>query len=422
MTFSLSILATGAELLDGRVVDTNSNFVARELSERGLKLKRVLVVDDDMTELLAGLKELSAVSDFIITSGGLGPTTDDLTREVVSRFCGVTLEESPEGVAHLERFYAKRGRTVDAMNRRQALIPSGATMIPNENGTAPGFIAVGPSGVPIASLSGVPREFKAMFFGSVLPMIEARGALGVRLTRHTMKIFGYPESAVGKIVEALALPGEITVGYRATFPEIHLVLKATEGFDLTPYVTKVKEALGVETIFTEDPNESFVQAIHRTLLSHQATIATAESCTGGMVAELLTRTPGSSSVFLGGIVAYSNAVKESSVGVSHDTLAKHGAVSAETVRELARGVREKMKTTFGVSISGVAGPDGGTAEKPVGTFFVGVSSERGSHELKCLYASDRHNIRVYASYVALEMVRRILSGLPLPAQGLPIVR
>ena len=422
MTFSLSILATGSELLDGRVVNTNSNFVARELSERGLKLKRVLVVDDDMSELLAGLKELSSVSDFIITSGGLGPTSDDLTRDAVSTFCGVPLEERAEGVAHLEKFCAARGRTLDAMNRRQALLPQGALMVHNENGTAPGFAVTTSAGVTIVSLSGVPREFKQMFNATVLPMIEARGGKVARHTRHTMKIFGYPESSVGKIVESLAFPKEITVSYRVAFPEIHLVLKAVEGFDLAPYVEKTKAALGTEMIFTEDPQESFIQAVNRALSEKGATIATAESCTGGMVAEFLTRMPGSSSTFMGSVVAYSNAIKQSVVGVSPETLKAHGAVSAETVRELARGVREKMGTTFGVSVSGVAGPDGGTPEKPVGTFFVGVSSEGASHEIRSLYVSDRHNVRTYASYVALEVVRRLVRGLPLPSQGLPIFR
>ena len=418
---SVSILATGSELLDGRVVDTNSNFVAKELAERGLKLKRVLVVDDDMSELVQGLRELSTVSDFIITSGGLGPTSDDLTRDMVASFFGVGLAEHPDGVAHLEQFFAKRGRVLDAQNRRQALLPIGSQMVPNENGTAPGFAMSKPGGPTVVSLSGVPREFKAMFLGTVLPMIERESGNVEPIQRVALKTFGLPESTAGRLIEALKLPKEIVVSYRAVFPEVHVTLKAPTSFNLTPHAAAAREALRAETIFSEDPADSLITTLQKLLISKGLTIATAESCTGGMVSELLTKTPGSSAVFQGGVVAYSNDIKERIVGVSHETLEKTGAVSAETVRELARNVREKFKTSYGVSISGVAGPDGGTDAKPVGTFFVGVSSEARSFEMKCLYISERHNVRVYASHVALDLVRRAILGLPAP-EAYPIFR
>lgn len=418
---SVSILATGSELLDGRVVDTNSNFVAKELAERGLKLKRVLVVDDDLEELIAGLTELSRVSDFIITSGGLGPTSDDLTRDMVAKFFGVGLAEHPDGVAHLEQFFAKRNRILDAQNRRQALLPIGARMVPNANGTAPGFAMAKPGSATVVSLSGVPREFKAMFLETVLPMIEGAGGSVELLQRATMKTFGLPESTVGKLIEALKLPKEIVVSYRAAFPEVHVVLKASQSVALAPHVAAVEGALTKETIFSTDPSDTFITALQKLLLSKGLTIATAESCTGGMVSEMLTRVPGSSAIFQGGVVAYSNAVKEEIVGVSRQTLERHGAVSAETVRELAGHARERFKTSYGVSISGVAGPDGGSDEKPVGTFFVGVSSAERSFEKRCLYISDRQNIRTYASYVALDLVRRAILGLGVP-DGYPIVR
>jgi nicotinamide-nucleotide amidase len=418
---SVSILATGSELLDGRVVDTNSNFVAKELSERGLKLKRVLVVDDDMSELVQGLRELSTVSDFIITSGGLGPTSDDLTRDMVAAYFGVGLAEHPDGIAHLEQFFAKRGRVLDSQNRKQALLPVGAQMVPNLQGTAPGFAMTKPGGPMVVSLSGVPREFKAMFLDTVLPMIEKAAGNVEPIQRKTMKTFGLPESTVGRLIEALKLPKEIVVSYRAAFPEVHVVLKAPQSFDLAPHVVAVQAALQHDAIFSEDPVDTFITKLQKILIEKGLTIATAESCTGGMVSEHLTRTPGSSAVFLGGVVAYSNTVKEEIVGVSLQTLASTGAVSAETVRELAKNVREKFKTSYGVAISGVAGPDGGSDEKPVGTFFVGVSSVARSFELRCLYVSERQNVRSYASYVALDLVRRAILGLPVP-DGYPLQR
>lgn len=413
MSFSVSILATGSELLDGRVVDTNSNFVAQELAERGLKLRRVLVVDDDMNELLYGLKELSAVSDIVITSGGLGPTSDDLTRDFIAKFFGVSLAEHPQGRKHLEEFFAKRGRTPDATNLRQAMLPVGSDYVHNENGTAPGFLMRTHDGRVVVSLSGVPREFKAMFRGSVLPLIESRKG-ATRIQRRAMKTFGLPESTVGRLIEALKLPSAITVSYRAAFPEVHVVLKAPEEFDISASYVAVKNALGAEVVFTEDPQETFVAAVHKLLAARNATVATAESCTGGMVSEFLTRTPGSSTTFTGGVVAYSNSIKSGVVGVSEQTLLSHGAVSAETVCELAAGIRALCKTSHGISISGVAGPDGGTPEKPVGTFFVGIAGAGFARSMRCVYPSDRHNVRTYASYVALDLLRRTLMGESFP--------
>lgn len=415
MTFSVSILATGSELLDGRVVDTNSNFVAKELAERGLKLRRVLVVDDDLSELVSGLRELSAVSDLIITSGGLGPTTDDLTRDMVASFFGVALAESPEGRKHLEEFYRKRNRPIDSNNLKQAMLPAGSVMIPNEHGTAPGFIVSKSGMATVCSLSGVPREFKSMFAASVAPLIELKSGGREEIHRVTFKTFGLPESTVGRIVEGLCLPSEVIVSYRAAFPEVHVVLKAPKRVSLGEHATRVRDAIGSPYIFSEDAGQTYVSALQSVLLTRGVTVATAESCTGGMISEMLTRTPGSSSIFMGGIIAYHNAIKEGLLGVSPETLQAHGAVSAETVRDMAVGARMRCGTSLGVAVSGIAGPDGGTADKPVGTFFVGVSVEGHTVEVRSLYISERSNIRSYAAYVALDIVRRTVLGLPIPA-------
>ncbi len=421
MTFSVSILATGSELLDGRVVDTNSNFVARELSESGLKLKRVLLVDDDMSELMNGLQQLSAVSDIIITSGGLGPTDDDLTRDMFAKFFGVGLAEHPDARKHLEDFYSKRSRKLDATNLKQALLPVGSTMIPNERGTAPGFMMTTKEGVTVCSLSGVPREFKGMYANSVAPLVRERSAGLPRLKRVTFKTFGFPESLVGKLVSELNLPSEIVVSYRAAFPEVHVVLKASENFlGLDQEAERIRGALGRSYIFSQDPSQSFVEHVQGLLIEQRATVATAESCTGGMLGEFLTRTPGSSAVYRGGVVAYHNDIKERALGVSREVLNTYGAVSAQTVEAMASGVRTLYGATFGLSVSGVAGPEGGSDEKPVGTFYVGFSSPQGVISLRCLYPSERGNVRTYATYVALDCVRRTLEGFPLP-DTLPVV-
>jgi nicotinamide-nucleotide amidase len=422
MTFSVSILATGSELLDGRVVDTNSNFVARELTELGLKLHRVLVVDDDLGELVEGLRELSRVSDLVITSGGLGPTDDDMTRDAVALFSGVGLREHPDARNHLEAFYRKRNRVLDDTNLKQALLPANAEMIPNELGTAPGFKVEPAVGRTVCSLSGVPREFKSMFYASILPLIAARVTNAPKWQRVSLKLFGLPESLVGKLVKELQLPGEIVVSYRASFPEVHLVLKANAEFNLAPHAERVRDAVSRGVIYTESYEESFEGVLHAILTSKHETIACAESCTGGLVSEMLTRTPGSSASFIGGIVAYSNQVKESELGVSQETLQHHGAVSAQAVREMAKNVQTKLSATYGVSISGIAGPAGGSEEKPVGTFFIGVAGPAGVFDYKVLYVSDRRGIRTYAAYVALDLVRRIALGLPIPHGGYPIAQ
>ena len=414
MTFSVSILATGSELLDGRVVDTNSNFVAKELSERGLKLRRVLTVDDDMGELVAGLRELAAVSDLIITSGGLGPTTDDLTRDAVASFFGVSLAEDPEGRKHLEEFYRKRNRPIDTNNLKQALLPIGSTIIPNEVGTAPGFIASRQGGPTVCSLSGVPREFKSMFMATVRPLIEAKTHGVEALHRVTLKTFGLPESTVGKLVEGIGLPEDVVVSYRAAFPEVHVVLKAPQSVSLEAHAEAARNAIGKSFIYTEDPSATLGSALHHLLLGHGETLATAESCTGGMISEIVTRTPGSSATFKGGVVAYDNSIKEGLLHVAHETLVTHGAVSAETVREMAEAARTRCGATIGVSVSGVAGPGGGTPEKPVGTFFIGISTASHSFQVQSLYVSERTNVRMYAAYVALDLVRRTVLRMPLP--------
>jgi nicotinamide-nucleotide amidase len=418
MTFSVSILATGSELLDGRVVDTNSNFVARELAEIGLKLKRVLLVDDDMDELLAGLRELSAVSQFVITSGGLGPTSDDLTRDFIARFFNDGLSEFPAARKHLEEFYQKRGRVLDATNIKQAFLPTSSSMIPNEIGTAPGFTMRGPGAgarpITVCSLSGVPREFTKMFKESVFPLIKEQAGAVKPICRHSFKTFGVFESVAGALVQGCALPSSITVSYRAAFPEVHVTLKAPQGVDLVEPAAKVRTVLHSGVVYTEKADQSFVQRVHEILETHKMTVATAESCTGGMIASYLTETAGSSGVFHGSVVSYDNSVKERVLHVRPETLAAHGAVSAETVREMAQHVREMMGTTYGVAISGIAGPGGGSPEKPVGTFYVGVCGPKRAFEGRYFYANERRMVRQYATYVALDLLRREVEGLEIP--------
>ncbi len=415
MTYRVSVLATGSELLDGRVVDTNSNFVAKELSSLGLTLTRILTVTDDKTELLEALSQLSAVSDCIITSGGLGPTTDDLTREVVTTFCKVPLEESLEARKNIEAFFQRRNRTIDDSNAVKALIPKGSPIIWNEHGTAPGFIATSEAGVRICALSGVPREFTAMFKGAVLPLIQEQSKDAIRMHSCVFKTFGLPESIVGSRIRQAIRSEQISISYRAAFREVHVTLKAPATVDLTESSETVRRVIGAEFIYSTNQAETLPLVVQQLLRSHNATVATAESCTGGLLAGYLTEDAGASDIYPGGVVSYSNDIKESMLAVPSETLKQFGAVSAETVRFMAESVRTRMNATYGLSISGVAGPSGGSEEKPVGTVFFGVAGPDCTIVRSCFYPNTRDLVRRYAAFVALDMLRRTLLGLQIPS-------
>jgi nicotinamide-nucleotide amidase len=414
MTFRVSVLATGSEILDGRVVDTNSNYIAKEIASLGLTLTRITTVTDDKQELLEALAQLSAVSDCIITSGGLGPTTDDLTRDVVATFCKVPLKEHPKARSNIEDFFARRGRVIDEQNYVQALIPSGATVIYNEHGTAPGFIATTKSGVSICALSGVPRELTTMFQSAVLPLIKKQSVDAKPIRTCVLKTFGLPESLVGSRVKSVNPQQNVSISYRAAFREVHVTLKAPEEVNVTDTLQAIRSAIGPDFIYSTDNSETLPLVASQLLQAHGATVATAESCTGGLLSGYLTENSGASNIFEGGIVSYSNSAKKKLLSVSQDTLTTCGAVSAETVQSMSESVRSTMGATYGIAISGVAGPSGGTKEKPVGTVFIALAGPDETIVRKCFYPNSRDIIRRYVSFVALDILRRVILKLPIP--------
>lgn len=409
----ISTLAVGSELLDGRVIDTNSNYVGRRLSELGLKLSYIHSCDDRMNEIQDALRFLAAHSEIVIISGGLGPTDDDLTREALAEFLRVPLEFNPQNFADLEALYAKRGRRLDPSNRKQAFFPKGSEIIKNPVGTASGCAASycdNGQEIRFISLPGVPSEFVAMFNGAILPMIAALSA-GPQILRKSFEIFGLPEAAVGSRIAALKMPPEIAVSYRAKFPIIQLVLKSTDDALLEKYGSAAADAVGREFIFSEVQDETLESALHRDLSARNIKIGVAESCTGGGLGAALTSSPGSSAYFWGGIISYSNEIKKSHLGVKEETLAAHGAVSFQTAKEMAKGARSSLGVDAALSITGIAGPDGGSDEKPVGTFFIGFASAEKTYALKGFCPYSRDNIRRYAAHVALDVLRREISGL-----------
>ena len=406
----LSILAIGSEILDGRVLDTNSNFVAQHLAEHGIRPGQFLVCDDVIDEIVSALEYLRRESDFIIVSGGLGPTTDDITREAVAQYCRVPLEFSSEEFEWLKAFFAKRGRPLTSGHDRQAMLPQGAQRFPNPVGTASAFLVRTADGDTIVCMPGPPKEFHAVFRESIERCILDH--FGTReLHSHMFRVFGLPEAAVGDRIEALALSADIFVSYRAAFPEVQVKLKSTQPELLSAAcLERVREALGAAHIFSEDAAAGMPEMLQRLFIEKGLSLCVAESCTGGMLGELLTAVPGSSAYFKGGVLSYSNAIKEALLDVPAATLEAFGAVSEETAVAMARGARARCGADFAASITGVAGPEGGSAEKPVGTFFVGIAGPSGAHATKYFMPFDRERVRRYACFRAMLDVREAASS------------
>ena len=400
----ISILAIGSELLDGRTQDTNSSFMAARLAEFGIKPGQFLVCDDVAGEIVGALRYLGSLSDFIIVTGGLGPTTDDVTREAVAEYSGRPLVFSTEEHEFLRAYFEKRNRTLGENHRRQALLPEGAERIPNPVGTASGFI-LRSSGIVLTVLPGVPAELERMFVDTVENLISEH--CGGEILRTTLfRIFGLPESEVGDRIEALHIPEDVFVSYRAMFPEIQVKLKtAGDQHYLDEVAERVRGGVGGERIFSSDLKKDFEVTLRDMFISHGRTAAAAESCTGGMLGQILTGVPGASEYYLGGIVTYSNESKCALLGVDPNLLAAHGAVSGEVASAMAQGAKRAFGSDFAVSITGIAGPEGGSDEKPVGTFFTGLAAPDGVTFRKWFFPYGRERIRRYACFVAMDALR-----------------
>lgn len=420
-----AFLAIGSELLDGRVHETNALFTARTLADAGVSLSRVALCDDVETEILATLDLLARDASVIIVSGGLGPTTDDLTREALARYCGVELYEDSGALGEIEELFARRKRAFYPTNRKQATFPRTSTIISNPIGTAPGFwieTQKGGKTLTLASLPGVPGEFIEMFTHSVLPLIRERLGMGAPPPRQVIRTFGLPESEVGARVEALNLDSSLIISYRAHFPEIQTkIIHPHDAALVTNSMRRVEESVGTEYIFARCFDGSFEDAVVEALSGAGKTVALAESCTGGAVANLLTNVPGSSRVFAGGTVTYSDQSKVSLLGVSANDIRNDGAVSAGVVTVMAMAAREQFSADIGLAVSGIAGPDGGSSEKPVGTFFVALATSEGVESFKLFMLSSRAGFKRYVACVVLDIARRYVSGLTLePYRNPPI--
>jgi nicotinamide-nucleotide amidase len=406
-----AIFSIGTELTRGELVNTNAAWLGAAMTALGFEVVEHAVVDDDRARIVEALERLAKRAKVIVCTGGLGPTTDDLTTEAVASALGVPLVRDEASVDHIRRRFERLGRTMSATNVKQADFPQGATVLTNPVGTAPGFM-VDLRGAMAFFMPGVPHEMKRMFEDHVTPRVRALAPNDSHQIRY--RSFGLPESVVGEKLAGIeaAHPG-VTIGYRAHFPEIEVKVLARaksreEAVALAERAAaEVRSRLG-DVIYGQE-EDTFAGVVGRALRTRGYTLAIAESCTGGLVGTLLTKEPGASDFLLLDAVTYANSAKQAVLGVDEDVLRGHGAVSAEVATRMAEGARRVSGADVALAITGVAGPTGGSDAKPVGLVYLAVATANGTEVKEQRFPGQRHWIQTLAAYVGLSMVRAVCS-------------
>lgn len=407
--FSAEIIAIGSELLTPTKTDTNSLWLTQKLNEIGIEVRLKTVVGDDEARLEETIRDALRRSDIVFSTGGLGPTEDDITRRVAARAVERELIFSEDVLTGVRARFEQMNREMPEINRRQAYIIDGASVLPNPNGTAVGMLYE-TGGKSLVILPGPPRENQPMFDNFVLPGLrEKAGEIYVK--RRILRVAGMGESAVDEMIAPIYLKYEnpqTTILFNRSEIEIHLTAQAgtVDAAEtlLDEVAEKIAEALGSSVFSVND--ETMEQVIGKLLTARGKTLSLAESCTGGLIAERLTDVPGASAYFIEAAIVYANEAKIKTLNVPADLIEKHGAVSAEVAEALAKGVRNRAQTDYAVSVTGIAGPGGGSAEKPVGLVFIGYADERGTKSIKINLPGDRYLIRWRASQAALDYLRR----------------
>jgi competence/damage-inducible protein CinA-like protein len=395
------VLTIGDELLRGDVVDTNAAWLGRRLFELGHLVAARVTVGDTVADIVRGLIEVGARADVAIVSGGLGPTEDDRTAEAAARAAQVGRTPHEPSLGRMRERFAKLGLHFTPNNERQALLPDGAEALGNDHGTAPGF-ALSIGGCRCYFLPGVPRELRPMFDEKVAPRLP-----GEPLFARTLHVFGMGESHADHALRDLQA-GAVQIHYQTRFPENLVKLVSRDAAELARVEAEVRSRLGAAVYAADD--ESLAAVVGADLRARGATLGLAESCTGGLLGHLITEVPGSSDYLRGGVVAYADDAKEVLLVVPRETLLRHGAVSAQTAMAMAEGARRVFAATYGLATTGVAGPGGGSAEKPVGTFHVAVASPDGSVARHRVFPGERGRIKLLAAWSALDLLRRVLRG------------
>lgn len=406
------ILSVGTELLMGNIVNTNAQYISQKLCDLGVNCYFQTTVGDNHDRLVAAVETALSRADILILTGGLGPTADDLTKETIADAFGRELVLDPASEQHIHARFARMGREMTPNNLKQAMFPRGSIILPNPNGTAPGCIVEEEEKAAIL-LPGPPKEMAPMFDASVMPYLEKRS--GHMLFSHVVRVFGMGESeAEYRLRTLMERQSNPTIAPYALSGEMKLRVtarckSAEEGERMmAPLIDEIKETLG-SVVYSIDDQELH-EVCAALLREHGATLAVAESCTGGMIASKLVSVPGISAHFIEGAVTYSNDAKIRRLGVRPETLAAHTAVSAETAHEMAEGIRRTSGASLGVATTGIAGPDGGTVEQPVGLVYIALASESGTAVQELRLTGSRERIRNAASLHALNLIRRHFFG------------
>jgi nicotinamide-nucleotide amidase len=408
-----SIITIGDELLIGQVIDTNSSWIAQQLNDAGIAVKRRVAVGDSRDEIIKILDEESARSEIILITGGLGPTSDDITKIVLSEYFGGKMVVNKEALDNVTYLFEKIfKRPVSAINRQQAEVPDVCEIIQNKSGTAPGMIFRKDKTIYI-SMPGVPYEMKGMMEESVIPLLKKSFELPA-IVHRTILTVGIGESALAEIIKDFeeSLPKNIKLAYLPNYGMVRLRLSTT-GFDRTQIeneISKYFEELKLVTkdYLVTDVDERMPVVLGKLLKSKNKTVSTAESCTGGYIAHCITLVPGSSEYYEGSIISYSYKIKETLLDVSEDTLTTNGAVSEQTVTEMLNGLLAKLKTDYGIAVSGIMGPEGGTEDKPVGTVWIAVGNRNNHQTQKINLRFNRERNIEVTSFIALNFLRRFI--------------
>ena len=406
------IITIGDEILIGQIIDTNSAWMAQQLNLIGIKVKQISSLSDNEQHILAALEEAKSRADIILITGGLGPTKDDITKQTLCKYFNTTLRFDEQVFKNVEELFRKRGRTeITETNKKQAEVPVDCTVLYNAVGTAPGMWFEKESKVYV-SMPGVPHEMKKMM-EDVLTRLKAKFKTPV-IIHNTILLQGIGESYLSDMITSWedALPSYIKLAYLPQASLIRLRLSAT-GNDEAALRKEIDEeikklhTMAGEYIFGYEA-DTLEKLVGDLLREKRKTVATAESCTGGNISRMITSVPGSSDYYMGSVIAYDNRIKTEMLGVGEETLKKFGAVSEETVREMVSGILKKFKTDYAIATTGIAGPSGGSTEKPVGTVWIGIATPKTVIAKKYQLGSDRGRIVIESTLFALNMLRKVL--------------
>jgi nicotinamide-nucleotide amidase len=409
------IICVGTELLLGDILNSNSQYLAQELAALGVPHFYQTVVGDNLDRVRHAIDIACQRSSILIFTGGLGPTPDDLTTDAIAGYFNTPLVEHAAVIADIEHKYAQHGRKMTPSNRKQALQPGGAAILPNPLGTAPGMVWQPRAGITIFTFPGVPREMYRMWRDTAVPFLKTQGYGQNQIYSRSLRFFGVSESALAERVNHLLAATNPTVAPYAGKGQVRLRISARAGSQaeadslIEPIEREIKQIAGADYFGSDE--DTLASVVGELLMAQGQTLAVAESCTGGGLGQMLTETPGSSSYFMGGIISYANRIKVELLGVNPADLDTEGAVSELIASQMAAGVRAKLGTDWGVSITGIAGPGGGTDAKPVGLVYIGIAAPDGSVEgIKYQLGSQRERelIRHMSACQCLNLLRRRL--------------